>query len=895
MSIMAWFKGLRRPSPDDEDLQEEIRAHLSIAADERMADGADPTTARQASLKDFGNVTLTREAAHRVWTPSWLDALRDNLSDVRYAVRALAKHRVFSLTVIAVLTIGIGLNAAVFTMLKSMALSPIAGVDGSASLGVLFGETSAGRNLALSYPDYQYFRDHDTAFSGLLGSRVVTATLGRGKAARPVFGEAITSNYFEVLNVRAQLGRTLQPSDEEAPGRDPVVVISDGLWRRDFNADPDIVGKALEINNVPLTVVGVTDATFHGTIVSYDVEVFIPVMMAPQLGVSFASTETTPSAILADRRANVFYVMGRLRPGTTLAMAREQAGALWSALARDRPLSDVVQRVNIVPFWQSPGTAPSIMLPVLLALSATGLLVLMIACANIAGLVVARSISRRGEIALRLALGATRLRIVRLLIIENLVLALPGAFLGVLLAARAIPFFVGYAEALATPSRIFFNIETDSLVIGFAVLVSSGSALVFGLVPALRSSRIDLVSVLKEESPQGAARGVLRTCLVIAQVAVSLLLLVGAGLVTRSLTAAEHADRGFDAVHVTAIDVNLKANGYSEPQGRIFYRHLLDAVRESPGIESATLAALTPLTFLDRGLQRVAVEGLVLKQGEDLSMLSNVVGPDYFRTLRIHVVAGREFEDRDDETSTAVVVVNRTLAERFWGDAESAIGKRISVADGGWCTVVGVAADVKYSRIDEEPRPYVYVPFLQSYQPDMLLHTRGPADVGQLVDQARAAVASLDADLPILDARSLADATRGALIFFRLMAAMLFVFGVAGIALAAMGTYGLVSYTVTQSTREIGIRMALGASSGSVVRAFLARGLRLGAAGAALGLAAAFGASRLLGNLLFGVSSTDLGSFGRAAAIVLAGVALATIIPAWRAARTDPLRALRHH
>jgi hypothetical protein len=300
------------------------------------------------------------------------------------------------------------------------------------------------------------------------------------------------------------------------------------------------------------------------------------------------------------------------------------------------------------------------------------------------------------------------------------------------------------------------------------------------------------------------------------------------------------------------------------------------------------------LTFLDQCRQRVAIEGLDLKQGEDLSMLSNVVGPDYFSTLRIRVVAGREFEDLDDDTSTAVAVVNNTLAERFWGGANAAIGKRINVADGGWRTVIGVAADVKYSRIDEEPRPYVYLPFLQSYRPDMLLHTRGTADVGQLVDQARAAIASLDADLPILDARSLADATRGALIFFRLMASMLFIFGVAGIALAAMGTYGLVSYTVTQSTREIGIRMALGASGGLVVRVFLARGLRLGAVGAALGLAASFGASHLLGSLLFGVSSTDLGSFGRAAAIVLAGVALATIIPAWRASRTDPLRALRH-
>jgi predicted permease len=377
-------------------------------------------------------------------------------------------------------------------------------------------------------------------------------------------------------------------------------------------------------------------------------------------------------------------------------------------------------------------------------------------------------------------------------------------------------------------------------------------------------------------------------------VAVSLLLLVGAGLVTRSLDAARSANPGFDASHVTMLAVEVRQNGYDRSRGRVFYRDLLEAARTDPGVESATLASYTPMAFLETRSERVAIEGYEPRPGEDLAFLSNTVGPDYFRTLRINLVGGRAFEDRDDETAAPVAIVNNTLAQTFWGGATNAIGKRVRVGDGDWRTVIGVASDVKYLRVDEAPRPYLYVPFLQSYRSSMILHTRGPAPVERLVNQARANVDALDPNLPILYARPLTEGIRGALILFELMAAMLFIFGTAGMALAAMGTYGLVSYTVRQSTHEIGIRMALGASSLSVVRGFLGRGLRLGAVGAALGIVAALGLTRLLGSVLFGVSATDGLSFARALAIVLGGVVIATIIPARRAARTNPLSSLRH-
>jgi predicted permease len=892
MSILSWLKR-RRLDLDDDDFQDEIRAHLAIAEEERVAGGADRDTAHYAALKDFGNVTLTTEAARRVWTPGWLEALRDYVRDSRYAIRALAKNPAFSLTVIGVLTLGIGVNAVVFTMLKGMALSPLAGVEGSARLGVIYAETGTGRDLAVSYLDYRDLRDQARAFSGLFGTRVLSANLGRGRGARPVFGEVVTGNYFQVLGVRAALGRTLLPSDENAPGRHAVVVISNGLWRRDFDADPHIVGKTVEVNNYLLTVVGVADATFHGTIVSYDVEIFVPVMIAPQLGLTFGSAATNPSAILADRSAGIFYIHGRLNPGISLASAGAEADAIWRGLSHDRPLTDPVQRLRTVPFWRSPNGAQTYMLPTLTVLSAMGLLVLMIACANIAGLVLVRGLSRRGEIAVRLALGATRARIVRLFVIENLVLAMPGAFLGVALALRGIPLLVEFAEGMAAPERVYFNVQIDSLIIGFAVVVASASALVFGLIPALQSSRVDLVSVINEDaSPRGASRGRMRAGLVVAQVAVSLLLLVGAGLATRSLDAARRSDPGFDASHVTTIAMDVRQNAYDEARGREFYRRLLASARTDPGVECATLAAYTPLALLETREQRVDVEGYQPRRGEDLLFTSNTVGPGYFRTLKIPVVTGREFEDRDSQTAAAVAIVNRTLAQRFWGSAANAIGKQIRAGTGPWRTVIGVAADVKYFTINEPPRSYFYLPFEQAYRPQMILQTRGPASANVLVDRARAHVAELDPDLPILYARPMS--TRGAFLFYELTAMMLFIFGIAGMALAAMGTYGLVSYLVKQSTHEIGIRMALGASALGVVREFAARGLRLGVFGAAVGVVTALTLSGLLERVLFGVSTTDAVSFVKALAIVLTVVLVATLVPAWRASRTDPVQALRH-
>lgn len=880
---------------DEADFEAEIRAHLAIAAEEKRADGADPTEAHYAALREFGNVARTTEAARSVWTPAWLERLRNFLGDVRYAARSLSKNPAFSLTVIVVLSLGIGLNAAVFTMVKALALSPIAGVHGSSNIAVVFGETTSGRPLKLSYPDYRDLRDHNTAFAELFGSTVATLGLGRGRDSRVIWAEMVTGNYFQSLGVRAIKGRTLLPHDEIAQGGQPVAVLSEGLWRRDFGGDPEVIGKPILLNSRTFTVVGVADAGFHGTTIVYDVEAYVPVTMAPELGFSFGSRETTPSGIFADRRAGVFYPQGFLRPGATRESAAAQMNALWSATAGEHSRNDAAIRLRVAPFRETPNGAPSYVLPTLTVVSAMGLLVLAIACANIAGLVLVRGVSRRGEIAMRLALGAPRRRILHLLLIENLVLALPGAFLGVLLAASGIPVLVAYAEALAEPQRIFFNVEVDSLVIGFTALIAGASAVLFGFVPALQTSRVDLMSVINADAaPRTAARGRARAALVVAQVSVSFMLLVGAGLVTRTLDAARNTYAGFDHSQVLSVSLDLKQSGYDAARGRILYRRLLDAVRADGNIESASMASYEPMNLLVTRAQPVTVDGYEPRHDEDLTFLSNTVAPDYFRTLRIPLLAGREFEERDGLNAAPVIVVNRTFAERFWGSAAEAIGKRMRVAGGDVRTVIGVAADVKYLRVDEAPRPYFYLSSLQAYKPDMILQARTSGPVGSAATQLRAHIAALDPNLPIEYARPLSERLHGATIFYQLAATMLTVFGIAGMALAALGTYGLVSYSVRQSTHEIGVRIALGASGISVVRRFLGRGVRLAALGIGIGLTAALAAGGLIRSALFGVTATDAISFAVALVTVLGGILIATLVPAWRAARTNPLSALRH-
>jgi macrolide transport system ATP-binding/permease protein len=837
-------------------------------------------------LKEFGNVTLTREATRQSWGGAWRERLLDLALDVRYAIRVLRRSPGYSLVVIAVLALGIGANVSVFSLFNGLALKPLPAVDGSGSLGVLVARTSGGRILPLSHPDFRDLSREQHTFDGVAGAAMDAYSLGTGTHSERVFGEMVTGNYFSVLGVTARLGRTLIPSDDVAPDQHPVVVISDGLWKRAFASDPAIVGKTVQINAYPFTVVGVAEPGFQGTVVGVGLELFLPVMMQRRL---------RGFDVLSNRQAPLVWGIGHLRDGASIASANTEASVLSERLDAQQPARETEQRAAVIPMWQSPFGAQTYMLPATLLLSVMGALLLLIVCANVSNLVLVRGVSRRGEIAARLALGASRGRILRLLFVESVVLALPGAAFGILTAQGIGSLLRNNSISSAAPLPISLNTEPDWSVVAFALIISCVSSIVFGFIPALRTSKVDLAAVMKDDlSPRGGSRCRLRSTLVVAQVGVSLLLLVGAALVVRSLEAAQKANVGFDERHVAAVTVDLRSSGYDVERGAAFYERVLETLGDQAGNEIASLASSTPLTLVDSNSNQIAIEGREPGKGEDMRFLVTTVSPDYLETLRIPLLTGRDFARTDRSTSLLVAIVNETMANRFWGTPASALGNRVKVGRGEWRTIVGVARDIKYARVTEEPRPHVYVPSAQNYLTSMVLHVRSQDPEPALLARIRSTIQSLDPNVPIVRANMLRDQTKAALGIFSMAARTLIVFGAMAMLLTALGTYGLVAYAARQSTHEIGIRIALGANRRNLLGRFVGRGVRLGAAGAVCGLMLSLTIARLLASLLYGVSPTDVVSFSAALALVMTIVLLASLLPAWRASRTDPIAALRH-
>jgi predicted permease len=797
----------------------------------------------------------------------------------------LVKNPAFSLVVIAVLTLGIAGNAAVFSLFKGLALKPLPGVPGSSQMAVILGHTTDGRPIGVSHRDYRDLKQHDRSFADLTASAMYFASIGLGADAERIVAELVAGNYFETLGVQPQLGRTLLPTDDVAAGQHPVAVISDVLWRRKYAADPDVVGKTLHLNGHPLTIVGVAAPEFNGTVVSMGVDVFAPIMMQPQI---------SPPSRLESRGVSMMMTIGRLRPGVTVESATAQIGVLASQLEVEAPIPNFTRRITVVPIWQSPFGAQTYWLPAVAVLGGMGLLILLIVCANVANLVLVRGMSRTGELSVRLALGASRGRLLRLLFVENMVLAIPGALAGAALATVLLP-LIATGAASAAPSRIYLDTTVDGYVILFALTLSLACALVFGFVPALRTARVDLSSLMNDVSPRMASRGALRSALVVSQVAASLVLLVGAALVLRSYAAAQQADGGFNAQNVTAMSIDLQTAGYTDDTGHVAITRLLDAMATEPAFESSSLALLAPLTLVDGGARAITIEGYTPRADEDMIFLTNTVGPSYFQTLRIPLLAGRDFSRTDDASAVPAVIVNETLARRMWQTPDNAIGKRVRAgAASPWRTVVGVARDVKYSRLSEPPRPYVYYPLLQEYVPSFIIHARATGDVALALRRLRHHVNTIDPAIPIVRSMTLQEQTRVALSVYTLGAGVLTMFGTLTIILAAIGIYGLVSFSVQQSTQEIGIRMAVGARRADVMLTFLRRGTSLAAIGAVAGLALAFALSRSIRSLLYGVAASDALSFTAATAIVMAIAVAASLLPAWSASKTDPLSALRH-
>jgi predicted permease len=806
------------------------------------------------------------------------------VQDVSFALRQLRKSPGFALTAVLTLALGIGANTTILSWISSTLLNPIPGVSQTDNMFALMrGERTEYPSPPLSYPDYADLRDNAKSLSGLLAYHddymIITGT------AKPVriYGTLSSANYFDVLGVRPIIGRTLLSSPQNERIGAAEAVLGYELWQRQFAGDPSVVGKTIQVNLHTYTIVGVAPKDFQGCKTGLRSDIWIPLGMYRQVW------GWVP---IADRGISVLNVLGVLRPGADRHLAENELNLLMQHLVAQYPTVHQGQnQISTDPLWRSPFGANVYLagtLPILLALAA---LLLLLACANVANLLLVRSVTRRREFAIRLSMGASRWRLVRQLMAENLMVALAGgglALLGTVWTARAISDFL---PSGTLPLSI--NGRVDSRVLLAAILVSIFTAVVSGTAPALRASAVSPMSILKDEALNtsgGLQKSRLTSGLVVAQIALSLLLLTCAGLFFRSLDKAQRTDLGFDPNHVLLASYDLGPLGYNNARKIEFNQQLLTRLRALPGVQSATVADFSPLSFTIHS-DGVLPEGYVPQPHESMEIDRGQVGSDYLQTMRTPLMAGRDFTDQDNASTQPVAIINQAFVDRYW-TGQNVIGKRVQWHE-RWFTVVGVTANGKYRRIHSDAAPLILLPMAQTYGGDAILHVRTAGDPLALASAVQRTVGGLNPNVPLYNVTTLKENMQIGSMFERIAVIFAGSFGLLALILASIGIYGVVAYTTKQRTHEIGIRMALGAGKASIFGQVLKQGLRLALAGLVVGLAASVVLTRFLRSMIVGVGANDLLTLSTAAILLCVVALAASLIPARRAAAVEPMQALR--
>jgi predicted permease len=813
--------------------------------------------------------------------------------DIRYGVRMLTKNPGVTLVAVVTLALGIGANTAIFSGVNAFLMRPLPVTNAGELIRPVEISEDRGATDEFSYPDFLDYRNQSTSFADFTAEDMVQAAIDAENQNDVIWGQVVSANYFDVLQVKPIMGRGFLPDEDKIVGANPLIVLGHGFWQRRMASDPNVVGKTVQLNNRPYQVIGVAPEFFAGSKFALEMDFWVPISMAEDLRRS--------TNLLTDRGSHWMNMIGRLKPGVSIAQASAEMSAIATRLNQsypdDRANSTQAKVMNEVEgrfeemgnVFKSAGA---------IAMAIVGL-ILLIACANVANLMLARAAARRKEIGIRLALGANRWRLIRQLLTESLLLSIIGGALGLLLAFWISDLMEGFIPILEyNVIQDFFALDSRALV--FTLVISLATGLVFGLAPAWQASNPDVVPVLKGD-PEAAQKGkrkafTLRNTLVVAQVALSLVVLVCGGLFIKSFRKAQTMDPGFDNPKGLIVSLSPQLVGYDEEQARNFYKQILERISHTPGVDAVALTRTLPLGDSSNS------NGPILKEGETLArgtagrnIMTNVVGPGYFNAMQIPILEGRDFDDRDQQKTQRVAIVNQRMAQMLW-PGESAIGKRILIGADSKdpLEVVGVVKTGKYRNLAEDPKPFFYYALSQRRPSTMAMVIRPSVDPTSLVGAIRREVQALDRRVPIFGVKTMDQHKTYALWAPNMAASFSLAFGVVAILLSSVGLYSVMAYIVSQRTREVGIRMALGANRGDVMRMITRQGMKLAAVGVGIGLLLALTLAQVLSAVLIGISGYDVTIFVLVPTL-LAGVALvACYLPARRATKVDPLVALRY-
>ncbi len=881
---MGWFQRARNSwSAEGGSFDEEAQFHLDQRTAEFIREGMSADEARREARKRFGSVALANDRSSDANRVRWIDDFR---RDLGYGLRMLRRNPGFSVLAVLCLTLGIGANAAVFSWIEGVMLRPYPAVQDEDSVYVIAGTApEATKGTDISWPDFKDLERNATTIQAFIADRINGAVIGvvdqKGERAP---GSLVSSNYFDALGIKPILGRGFQPGEDIGRNAHAVVVISYQLWQRKFASDPSAVGRTIRLNGVLHTVVGVAPEGFYGTFVGYQFQFWVPASMQAAFDPGGYKLEDR-----GDRWIEGFV---RVKPGVSRAQAQAELTSMAERLQTEFPSTNRGRGLMLKPLWQSPFNPMDALVPTLTIALVGVAAMLLITCANVGNLLLLKSVARRGELTIRLAVGAGRSRLIRQLLTEAILLSSIAGACGLVAAywARGALVLL-FPPRGTTPLRL--PADLDARVLLLSLGLTFAATVLFGLIPAMLASNVDLVGGLKTDSAGagGGARARVRSALVLVQVAISFVLIVGAGLVVESLYHMQTKSPGFDADRVLVTYLDLAAADYDFARANVFKDRLIERINSLPGVEAAAFVGGPPFSYSGGGSAPVAVDGYETRPGEAPTVEYTQVGPTYLRTLGIPLVSGREFTRDDNETSELVAIVNEPMAVRYWRGRDP-VGSRLLVAGRGM-RVVGVAKLSKYRDLMEPARPFFYVPLRQSTARGQTLMIRtalAPSAITTTVaDEVRALDGSLTPDQLMTMREQIGRMNQSTTMAVRLLSA----FGAVALILAAVGLYGVMSFNVTQNARELALRLALGADPSALRRRVLASGMLLTAGGMAAGAVAALGLTRLLGTLLFDVNPRDPVTFAMAFVAMGAASVAACVVPAVRATRTDPVQVLR--